>query len=59
MGGLILVDNVLWDGAVLDDKDQTEDTMAIRAFNDFAVSDRRVELVMVPIADGLTIARKL
>jgi len=59
VGGLILVDNVLWDGAVLDDKDQTEDTMAIRAFNDFAVSDRRVELVMVPIADGLTIARKL
>ncbi len=58
-GGLILVDNVLWDGAVLDEKDQTDDTRAIRAFNDFAVTDKRVELVMLPISDGLTIARKL
>jgi|SRR5690242_11175628 predicted O-methyltransferase YrrM len=58
-GGLILVDNVLWDGAVLDEKDQTDDTRAIRAFNDFAVTDKRVELVMLPISDGLTVARKL
>jgi caffeoyl-CoA O-methyltransferase len=58
-GGLILVDNVLWEGAVLDEKDQTDDTRAIRAFNDFAVTDKRVELVMLPISDGLTIARKL
>jgi caffeoyl-CoA O-methyltransferase len=58
-GGLILVDNVLWDGAVIDEKDQTDDTKAIRAFNDFAVTDKRVELVMLPISDGLTIARKL
>jgi caffeoyl-CoA O-methyltransferase len=58
-GGLILIDNVLWSGAVLDEKDQTEDTVAIRAFNDFAVTDKRVELVMLPISDGLTIARKL
>ena len=58
-GGLILVDNVLWNGAVLDEKDQTNDTKAIRAFNDFAVTDKRVELVMLPISDGLTIARKL
>ena len=58
-GGLILVDNVLWSGAVLDEKDQSEDTKAIRAFNDFAVTDKRVEMVMLPISDGLTIARKL
>ncbi len=58
-GGLILVDNVLWDGTVLDEKDQTDDTRAIRAFNDFAVTDNRVELVMLPVSDGLTIARKL
>ena len=58
-GGLILVDNVLWSGAVLDEKDQSENTRAIRAFNDFAVTDKRVELVMLPISDGLTIARKL
>ena len=59
VGGLILVDNVLWDGAVLNEKDQTEDTAAIRAFNDFAARDRRVELVMLPVSDGLAIARKL
>jgi len=58
-GGLILVDNVIWSGAVLDEKDQTDDTRAIRAFNDFALTDKRVELVMLPISDGLTIARKL
>jgi len=58
-GGLILVDNVLWNGAVLDEKDQTDDTRAIRAFNDFAVTDKRVELVMLPVSDGFTIARKL
>lgn len=58
-GGLILVDNVLWGGAVLDEKDQTDDTKAIRAFNDFAITDKRVGLVMLPISDGLTIARKL
>ena len=59
VGGLILVDNVIWNGAVLDDEDQTDDTKAIRAFNDFAVADKRVELVMLPISDGLTLARKL
>ncbi len=58
-GGLILVDNVLWNGAVLDETDRTEDTAAIRAFNDFAARDRRVELAMLPVADGLTVARKL
>jgi caffeoyl-CoA O-methyltransferase len=58
-GGLILIDNVLWSGAVLDPNDQSDDTRAIRAFNDFAVTDKRVELVMLPVSDGLTIARKL
>lgn len=58
-GGLILVDNVIWGGAVLDETDQTDDTRAIRAFNDFAATDQRVELAMLPISDGLTIARKL
>ena len=58
-GGLLVVDNVLWGGAVLDEKDQSDDTRAIREFNEFAASDRRVELVMLPVSDGLTIARKL
>jgi caffeoyl-CoA O-methyltransferase len=57
-GGLILIDNVIWAGAVLDEKDQSDNTNAIRAFNDFAAADKRVELVMLPVSDGLTIARK-
>lgn len=58
-GGLILVDNVLWGGAVMDSNDHTEDTEGIRAFNDFVAGDKRVEAVMLPISDGLTVARKL
>jgi caffeoyl-CoA O-methyltransferase len=56
--GLILVDNVLWGGAVTDPFDQSEDTRAIRAFNDFVVADSRVDVVMLPIADGLTLIGK-
>jgi caffeoyl-CoA O-methyltransferase len=56
-GGLILVDNVLWSGRVVDP--QRESDRAIVAFNDLAVADDRVELVILPIADGLTMARKL
>ena len=57
-GGLVLVDNVLWSGNVVDDDDQDDDTMAIRAVNDHVAADDRVDVVMLPIADGLTIARK-
>ena len=57
-GGLILIDNVLWNGAVIDQKDRTEDTRAIRALNDFIATDRRVEAVMLPVSDGLTICHK-
>lgn len=56
--GLILVDNVLWNGQVVNESDQTSSTRAIREFNDFVVNDERVEAVLVPVADGLTIARK-
>ncbi|GAA0816877.1 O-methyltransferase [Spirilliplanes yamanashiensis] len=55
-GGLVLVDNVLWSGRVLDP--QRESDHAIVAFNDMVVGDDRVEVVMLPVADGLTIARK-
>src|SRR3954471_5854287 len=55
-GGLVLVDNVLWSGRVLDP--QSEADRAIVAFNDMVLRDDRVEVVMVPIADGLTIARR-
>lgn len=56
--GLILFDNVLWGGAVLDGAYNSESTQAIRALNDLLARDKRVESVMLPIADGLTIVRK-
>jgi caffeoyl-CoA O-methyltransferase len=56
-GGVLLVDNVLWEGRVLDP--QSDDDRAIVAFNEAALADPRVELVMLPIADGLTMARRL
>ena len=57
-GGLIAIDNVLWGGAVADPKDQDEDTKAIRALNEKVRGDERVTLSLVPIGDGLTLARK-
>lgn len=57
-GGLILLDNTLWGGRVADPDDQDEDTRAIRALNDQLLGDQRVTLCLVPIGDGLTLARK-
>jgi len=57
-GGLILIDNVLWSGQVLNPGDQTADTCAIRELNDFLVGDHRIDVVMLPVSDGLTICRK-
>ena len=56
--GVILADNVLWSGNVVKPEVDDENTRAIRAFNDRVAADDRVEVVMLPIADGLTIARK-
>ncbi|MEW6269298.1 MAG: O-methyltransferase [Thermodesulfobacteriota bacterium] len=56
--GLIVFDNVLWMGQVADPTNQTEDTKAIRALNDALPADPRVECVMIPVADGLMLARK-
>jgi predicted O-methyltransferase YrrM len=58
-GGLIAIDNVLWDGAVADDAVDDADTMAIRTLNHKIHTDPRVEISLVPIADGLTLARKI
>jgi predicted O-methyltransferase YrrM len=58
-GGLIGIDNVLWQGKVIDSSDQTVDTVAIRAINRKIHDDSRVEASMVPIGDGLTLALKL
>ena len=57
-GGVILVDNVLWRGQVADPAAADENTSALRAFNDHVATDGRVELVMLPISDGLTFARR-
>ena len=56
-GGLILADNVLWGGSVVDASNQEASTNAIRAFNDFVATDDRVESVMLPLSDGLTLIR--
>jgi Predicted O-methyltransferase len=59
--GLILVDNVLWGGRVVDagdTDDPDENTVAIRAFNDLVAADPRVDAVMLPVSDGLTLLRK-
>lgn len=57
--GLLAVDNVLWSGRVIDQQDQTADTVAIRACNEHILADSRVESVMTHVADGLTLVRKL
>jgi predicted O-methyltransferase YrrM len=57
-GGLIAIDNVLWDGKVIDPSVNDEDTRAIRAFNESLHHDERVWISMLPIRDGLTLACK-
>lgn len=57
-GGLIAIDNVLWGGSVADPSVDDEDTRAIRALNDKVRADERVALSMIPLGDGLTLARK-
>ena len=58
-GGLILIDNTLWSGDVADPDKTDDDTKAIRAINHTVLKDKRVEICMVPICDGLTMARKV
>jgi caffeoyl-CoA O-methyltransferase len=57
-GGLVAIDNVLWSGRVADARASDADTAAIRALNRALLKDRRVSLSLLPIADGLTLARK-
>jgi caffeoyl-CoA O-methyltransferase len=56
-GGLIVCDNVLWGGSVLDAERQDEQTVAIREFNDKVAADARVETSMIAVGDGLLLAR--
>ena len=58
-GGFILADNTLWDGHVVDaDYDHDGQTLGIRKFNDYVAEDPRVEVVMLPLRDGLTVMRE-
>lgn len=58
-GGLILADNTLWSGAVADPDAHDPSTEAIRTFNAFLHADERVDLSLLPLGDGLTLARKI
>ncbi len=57
-GGLIVIDNVLWHGQVIDPAVQDEDTIAIRNFNQRVHRDDRVSITLVPLGDGLMLAQK-
>ncbi|MCW5745574.1 MAG: class I SAM-dependent methyltransferase [Alphaproteobacteria bacterium] len=56
--GLMLIDNVLWGGAVADPDDHTADTMALRALNAKLHDDQRIDLGLLPVGDGMTMALK-
>ncbi len=57
-GGYILADNTLWDGHVVDENAHDAQTLGIKAFNDLVANDDRVEKVILPLRDGLTIIKK-
>ena len=58
-GGLIVVDNVLWHGEVADEKNDDKFTTYIREFNKFVSEDKRVEQIIIPLGDGMTVCRVL
>ena len=58
-GGLIIVDNVLWHGEVADDNNLDKYTINIRDFNTYVANDKRVEQIIVPLGDGMTVCRVL
>ena len=58
VNGLVIVDNVLWGGSVVDPSADDDNVNAVRAFNDHLGGDARVEKVMLPVSDGITLVRK-
>ena len=58
-GGLIVIDNVLWHGEVADEKNNDKFTINIREFNKFVSEDQRVEQIIIPLGDGMTVCRVL
>jgi predicted O-methyltransferase YrrM len=57
-GGLIVVDNTLWSGGVANPANRDPDTVALREFNDRLLADPRIDLSLLPLGDGLTLARR-
>ena len=57
--GLIIVDNVLWHGEVADENNLDKYTVSIRKFNEYVSNDKRVEQIIIPLGDGMTICRVL
>ena len=57
--GLIIIDNVLWYGQVVDEKSDDKITLTIKDFNNYVSKDKRVEKTIVPLGDGMTVCRKL
>jgi len=51
---VVLVDNVLWDGHIVNDADQSADTVALREFNDAVLADDRIDVAMLPVGDGVS-----
>ena len=58
-GGLIIIDNVLWHGEVADEKNNDKFTINIKEFNKFVSEDKRVEQIIIPLGDGMTVCRIL
>ena len=58
-GGLIIIDNVLWHGEVADEDNLDKFTVNIRDFNSYVANDKRVEQIIVPLGDGMTVCRVL
>jgi predicted O-methyltransferase YrrM len=58
-GGLVIIDNVLWHGEVVDKKNDDKFTINIREFNKFVSEDKRVEQIIIPLGDGMTVCRVL
>jgi len=58
-GGLVIIDNVLWHGEVVDKKNKDILTLNIREFNEYVSKDKRVEQIIIPLGDGMTVCRVL
>lgn len=58
-GGVVAIDNTLWHGSVINEADDSEDTVVIKKLNEKIKNDKRVDISMLCIADGLTLCRKL